>query len=227
MITNAFYLSALCEGDTLKIVTATEGAVIYSRYALGNNYTFKRFTTVERILTEAKKLAVRTEDYAFELLAVGNVSKGVTVTFDNGVINVSGTPTDTAVSFYSLLYDDAPMPNFFVKEHYYGIIGNSAHARLHVYEGVSVSGSNVITRKIGDSLRLSIVLSNLTAGAAINESVPIHIVDLTQMFGSGNEPTTIEEFYQRIPMGVDLNAYNEGEVISMAASGIKSVGRNQ
>lgn len=52
-------------------------------------------------------------------------------------------------------------------------------------------------------------------------------IDLTQMFGSGNEPTTIEEFYARIPMGVDLNAYNEGEVISMKAIGIKSVGRNQ
>ena len=52
------------------------------------------------------------------------------------------------------------------------------------------------------------------------------VIDLTQMFGAGNEPTTIEEFYQRIPMGVDLNAYNEGEVISMRADGIKSVGRN-
>ena len=51
-------------------------------------------------------------------------------------------------------------------------------------------------------------------------------IDLTKMFGSGNEPTTIEEFYQRIPMGVDLNAYNEGEVIDMKATGIKSVGVN-
>ena len=53
------------------------------------------------------------------------------------------------------------------------------------------------------------------------------LVDLTKMFGSGNEPNTIDDFYQRMPMGIDLYAYNEGEVISMAASGIKSVGRNQ
>ena len=52
------------------------------------------------------------------------------------------------------------------------------------------------------------------------------VIDLTKMFGAGNEPTTIEEFYARIPMGVDINAYNEGEVISMAVEGIKSVGRN-
>ena len=52
-------------------------------------------------------------------------------------------------------------------------------------------------------------------------------IDLTKKFGSGNEPNTIDEFYQRMPMGIGLYAYNEGEVISMRAEGIKSVGRNQ
>ena len=50
--------------------------------------------------------------------------------------------------------------------------------------------------------------------------------NLTKMFGSGNEPTTIEEFYSRIPMGVDKNAYNEGEVIHMDVQGVESVGVN-
>ena len=54
----------------------------------------------------------------------------------------------------------------------------------------------------------------------------IRIIDLTQMFGSGNEPTTIEEFYARIPQGVDLNAYNQGEVINMSADSIKTIGFN-
>ena len=52
------------------------------------------------------------------------------------------------------------------------------------------------------------------------------IIDLTKMFGAGNEPTTIEEFYARIPMGVDLNAYNEGEVIHMDVQAIESQGVN-
>lgn len=72
--------------------------------------------------------------------------------------------------------------------------------------------------------------SSLTARCPANTidnyDVTIQLYDLTQMFGSGNEPITIEEFYQRIPMGVDLNAYNEGEVIDMNVQGIKSVGRN-
>lgn len=52
------------------------------------------------------------------------------------------------------------------------------------------------------------------------------VIDLTLMFGEGNEPTTIEEFYSRCPIGIDMNAYNEGEVIHMTAEGIKSVGDN-
>lgn len=51
--------------------------------------------------------------------------------------------------------------------------------------------------------------------------------DLTQMFGAGYEPTTIEEFYARIPMGIDINAYNEGEVIHMDVQSIESQGVNQ
>lgn len=54
----------------------------------------------------------------------------------------------------------------------------------------------------------------------------IKLIDLTRMFGVGNEPSTIEEFYQRIPKGIDINAYNEGEVVNMNVEGIKSVGFN-
>ena len=64
------------------------------------------------------------------------------------------------------------------------------------------------------------------AGKTISVKTKVAIYDLTQMFGSGNEPTTIEEFYQRIPMGVDLNAYNEGEVIHMDVQSIESQGVN-
>ena len=50
--------------------------------------------------------------------------------------------------------------------------------------------------------------------------------DLTQMFGAGNEPSTIEEFEARKPFGIDEYAYNEGEIISYDANELKSVGFN-
>lgn len=52
-------------------------------------------------------------------------------------------------------------------------------------------------------------------------------VNLTRMFGAGNEPTTIEEYHSRIPQGIDMDAYNEGEVIHMNVDAVKSVGFNQ
>lgn len=52
-------------------------------------------------------------------------------------------------------------------------------------------------------------------------------IDLTVMFGVGNEPITVEEFYARIPEGVDLTAYNAGELISMNANAIETTGFNQ
>ena len=66
-------------------------------------------------------------------------------------------------------------------------------------------------------------------GLSIGDTIEIRnvaVVDLTQMFGAGNEPTTIEEFYARIPQNVDLYAYNEGEVIHCNVDAVKSVGRN-
>lgn len=52
------------------------------------------------------------------------------------------------------------------------------------------------------------------------------LVDLTKMFGSGNEPTTIDEFYNRMPQGINVGAYTEGQLIASNADGIKSVGDN-
>ena len=53
------------------------------------------------------------------------------------------------------------------------------------------------------------------------------LCDLTKMFGAGNEPTTIEEFYARIPSGVNLNEHTEGTIINMNVDSLKSVGFNQ
>lgn len=66
----------------------------------------------------------------------------------------------------------------------------------------------------------------VTEGIALSYTLEPVIHDLTQMFGEGNEPTTIEEFYARIPLNV-TNEYNEGEIVSYnGANELKSVGFN-
>lgn len=53
------------------------------------------------------------------------------------------------------------------------------------------------------------------------------VVDLTQMFGTGNEPTTVEEYYQRKPMNIeDEYAYNAGTLVDMHANKIISTSDN-
>jgi hypothetical protein len=50
------------------------------------------------------------------------------------------------------------------------------------------------------------------------------IIDLTQMFGAGNEPTTVEEFRALYPNS--YYPYNAGELRNLVCSGIKTVGFN-
>lgn len=52
------------------------------------------------------------------------------------------------------------------------------------------------------------------------------LTDLTQMFGSGNEPLTIEEFNERKPIGVDEYVYDGGTIVDMNVDTIVSVGDN-
>lgn len=53
-----------------------------------------------------------------------------------------------------------------------------------------------------------------------------YAINLTKMFGAGNEPTTVEEFWQRLPKGIDISEYNEGTIIDGNYGGIKTVGFN-
>lgn len=61
---------------------------------------------------------------------------------------------------------------------------------------------------------------------ATNLSITPQIVDLTQMFGSGNEPATPDDFAKRLGYDsiddVPYIPYNEGEIVSSFAEGIKT-----
>lgn len=64
------------------------------------------------------------------------------------------------------------------------------------------------------------------------ESLKCHVYcyDLTQMFGSGNEPATPEDFAKRLGYSsiddVPYIPYNEGEIVSSFTEGIKTTGKN-
>lgn len=60
-------------------------------------------------------------------------------------------------------------------------------------------------------------------GLTLNKDATI-VIDLTQMFGAGNEPATVEEFERLFP---NLpTEYNSGSLLNLNADSIKSVGFN-
>ena len=50
------------------------------------------------------------------------------------------------------------------------------------------------------------------------------LIDLTQMFGAGNEPSTVEEFEKMFP--ADYYTYNVGEVVSVGVTEVVEQGKN-
>ena len=153
-------------------------------------------------------------------------SNNVTFT-NNGDGTVSVSTTEDGAT--------ADVTDYIIFEGYKGktilLLGCPSGGNINTYclmdgsEGIVDSGNGAIKSKTSPNISLTI---RVKQGTVITTPIVFRprIYDLTQMFVAGNEPTTIEEFYARIPMGVDLNAYNEGEVIHMDVQSIESQGVN-
>lgn len=85
-------------------------------------------------------------------------------------------------------------------------------------------GSGVIA-PINVDTRVYIVPLMVKSGATVNNLVVYpQIYDLTAMFGSGNEPTSVEEFEKMFP--AEYYPYNAGEIVSAGTESIVEQGRN-
>lgn len=58
----------------------------------------------------------------------------------------------------------------------------------------------------------------------VDKKYGIKVIDLTHIFGEGNEPATIEEFKAMYPL--DYYDYNAGELISLKANTLRTIGFN-
>lgn len=63
-------------------------------------------------------------------------------------------------------------------------------------------------------------------GVTIDVTFRPQLIDVTQMFGAGNEPSTYEEFLQRKPKVADEFAYNEGTIVNNKVEKVVTTGRN-
>lgn len=154
-------------------------------------------------------------------------ANGLTFSVDNdGLITINGTST----SYYTVFSQINDLQNkegkFFVKmtviENPNNVAFRYGYSNRSKFTDVISSGS---TSKIFTQTKEELVkgkyqgLQGFQEGTVFNNvKIKIMICDLTKMFGSGNEPSTPEEFEAMFPN--DYYPYNEGELMSMSVNDV-------
>lgn len=158
---------------------------------------------------------------------------GVSMTFANGEIKISGaySGSDTFVNLYNFLINYKV--NYIVGHKYLMLdaFTDSKVLMIYIYGNlgspVVLESDGFFTATSSGSMDSAYIRVAVTQGETIDIRLKPRLFDLTRMFGEGNEPLTIDEFYARLPLGIDTTAYNEGELINMDAYALKSIGQNQ
>ena len=188
------------EDGTARIAKIKGETVVWNQVWKTSTALEKHENGVHFIVQPNGSVLVYTDSTGATQLTTGMGNNGGDVIKDHKML-LMGCPKGGSLSSYCIRYSDAALD-----------IGNGAFA-TNTYSG----------KAYWPSIRIE-------QGTIIPESNPLvferKLYDLTQMFGAGNEPTTIEEFNARKPIGIDEYAYNEGELISTNVDEVKSIGFN-
>lgn len=154
-------------------------------------------------------------------------ANGLTFSVDNdGLITINGT----ALSYFATLSQINDLQNkegkFFVKMTIFENPNNVAFKfgytnRNKFTDAISSGSTSTIFTQTNAELDKAKYqgITGFQEGTVFdNVKVKIMIFDLTKMFGSGNEPSTTEEFEAMLPN--DYYAYNEGELMSMSVNDV-------
>lgn len=195
--------------DGVAVVKSVKGdSVVWNQLTVAYNST--NTTTLNGIATEREKGQRKIHVY-------GTYTQSDSIDRNLYSVSINVSNMDVKVNHtYLIEIVGTDKLELLIRQPFYktNFIGRSLIAKV-----TDNSTSNVILPRIG---------GEVVVGNPLNETACVNVHDLTQMFGAGNEPSTIEEFNARVATLCieDMNAYNEGEVVNMKASAIKSVGFN-
>lgn len=100
-----------------------------------------------------------------------------------------------------------------------------AGSYINTVAGVWIKYAQIITKTV-EHIGVGVAVDCRNSSVGDTWSVRnVMIIDITKMYGAGNEPATVEEFKAMFPL--DYYAYNPGELISLNATGLKTNGFNQ
>lgn len=202
---------------------ATE-EVIMSRKAGGNNQIEDGSASIKRI----KGYSVVKNQ--IQRCYYGDKKNGLTLSPGNdGKVIISGTVSidfnDTELRLYSITGSKLLANHKYLAMNYFT---DEAIRELYLYEVVNnlrLFADGIFVAN-ADGNANSYISLKVTAGEKINIEIQPMLIDLTQMFGIGNEPATPEDFAKRLGYSsiddVPYIPYNEGEIVSSFAEGIKT-----
>jgi hypothetical protein len=151
-------------------------------------------------------------------------NNGATATADSdGTITINGTTTASYINFRDVTPEENKIGKYAFKllilnnpdniNMKYGFLNRGQSTPV-----ITSGSSAVICNQTQSEILLgkSTGISGFAVGTVFNDvKIKIQIFDLTAMFGSGNEPTTAEEFEKIFP--ADYYPYNAGERLSVLA----------
>ena len=160
-------------------------------------------------------------------------NSGVTVTADSdGTITINGTTTKSYINFRDVTPEENKIGKYAFKllvlnnpdnvEMVFGFL-NRGKSTPKITSGSSAVIYNQTQSEI--LLGKSTGISGFAVGTVFNDvKIKIQIFDLTAMFGSGTEPSTVEEFEKIFP--ADYYPYAAGEIVSAGVESIVKQGKN-
>lgn len=159
---------------------------------------------------------------------------GLTFSWNNGVLTINGTATADS-TFYGVSHGYKSIIKNIKAYRYLSVSGDftgsdnsfvthSLDFELQ-YLKLFFNSTTKVTKNIFSAMNYTYFAIRYSIGDIFsNVKIQSKLIDLTQMFGEGNEPTTVEEFEAMFPN--DYYEYNEGELMSFDGKGLKSVGFN-
>ena len=148
------------------------------------------------------------------------IRSGVEITIANdGGILFNGTVSDSVMNADIVVGEKS-----FISGHRYFLTLSDSNINLYLYCNGYLGKGGIYQPTNGVTFQENIRLRAEIGAIFDNLKTYLTIIDLTKMFGTGNEPTTVEEFEAMFPNS--YYPYNEGELISLNPTGVKSVGFN-
>ena len=216
---------------------ATE-EVIMSRRAGGDNQIEDGSASIKRIKgNSVVKNQIFDKNYDFKGQTTDKVVEGDKITYtpnanptfpgtiswSSGWAPLSNRKANTNVYYYRILYTRISkrldVGEFEPSQPRLNIFGNNIFFEAPFGDTILVSG--IAHAKGADGSNI-----NISCNDCIISLEKVQIIDLTQMFGSGNEPATPEDFAKRLGYSsiddVPYIPYNEGKIVSSFAEGIKT-----